>query len=70
MDVAEEGVEVEKEDGEVGVESRLKKPKGILQASPGMPPSTYIFFCLHIYILFIYLFLFLFFYINFCVAKT
>ena len=36
MDVAE----VEKEDGEVGAESGLKKPKGILQASPSMPPST------------------------------
>ena len=40
MDIVEEGVEAEKEDGEVGAESRLKKPKGILQASPGMPPSA------------------------------
>ena len=40
MDIAEVGAEVEKEDGEVGMESGPKKPKGILQASPGTPPST------------------------------
>ena len=40
MDIVEEGAEAEKEDGEVGAESRLKKPEGILQALPGTPPST------------------------------
>jgi hypothetical protein len=40
MEVVEEGAEVEKEDREVVVESGPKKPEGILQASPGMPPST------------------------------
>src|SRR6202045_3624096 len=37
MDIVEVGAEVE--EGEVVVESRPKKPKGILQASPGTPPS-------------------------------
>ena len=38
MDIAEVGVEAE--EGEVVTESRPKKPKDILQASPGTPPST------------------------------
>ena len=40
MEIVEEGAEAEKEDREVVAESRPKKPKGILQASPGTPPSA------------------------------
>ena len=38
MDIAEVGAEAE--EGEGGAESRPKKPEGILQASPGTPPSA------------------------------
>ena len=38
--VVEKVAEAEKEDGEVEVESGLKKPEGIVQASPSMPPSA------------------------------
>src|ERR1700730_3191107 len=40
MEIVEEKAEVEKEEGEVVAESGPKKPKDILQALPGTPPST------------------------------
>src|SRR3984893_8477627 len=40
VEIVEERVEVEKEEGEVVAESGPKKPKDILQALPGTPPST------------------------------
>ena len=40
MEIVEEGAEAEKEEGEVVAESGPKKPKGILQALPSMPPSA------------------------------